>query len=165
MAKLFFYYSAMNAGKSTTLLQSSYNYRERGMSTLLLTPQLDNRFGDDTITSRIGLDAEATARLAGLTELTLGSNPIGRNFSSLSLAEFVRSERRPVPRKRRASKVQERPMIWCDFRYRCIHGCSRPQGRTRCRRVECKDPLRHMPHATRWTALPAGAQNCIGHLR
>ena len=60
MAKLFFYYSAMNAGKSTTLLQSSYNYRERGMSTLLLTPQLDNRFGDDTITSRIGLDAEAT---------------------------------------------------------------------------------------------------------
>lgn len=60
MAKLFFYYSAMNAGKSTTLLQSSYNYQERGMSTLLLTPQFDNRFGEGTITSRIGLAAEAT---------------------------------------------------------------------------------------------------------
>ena len=60
MAKLFFYYSAMNAGKSTTLLQSSYNYRERGMCTLLLTPQFDNRFGEGTIKSRIGLDAEAT---------------------------------------------------------------------------------------------------------
>ena len=60
MAKLFFYYSAMNAGKSTTLLQSSYNYRERGMNTLLLTPQLDNRSGEGTIASRIGLDANAT---------------------------------------------------------------------------------------------------------
>jgi len=60
MAKLFFYYSAMNAGKSTTLLQSSYNYQERGMNTLLLTPQLDSRSGDGTIKSRIGLGADAT---------------------------------------------------------------------------------------------------------
>ncbi len=59
MAKLFFYYSAMNAGKSTILLQSSYNYRERGMNTLLLTPEIDDRFKQGTITSRIGLSAEA----------------------------------------------------------------------------------------------------------
>lgn len=50
----------MNAGKSTSLLQSSHNYRERGMATLLLTPKLDDRTGDHTIASRIGLSAEAT---------------------------------------------------------------------------------------------------------
>jgi thymidine kinase len=59
MAKLYFYYSAMNAGKSTILLQSSYNYRERGMNTLLLTPDLDDRYRQGTITSRIGLSADA----------------------------------------------------------------------------------------------------------
>jgi thymidine kinase len=59
MAKLYFYYSAMNAGKSTILLQSSYNYRERGMNTLLLTPEIDDRFKLGTITSRIGLAADA----------------------------------------------------------------------------------------------------------
>lgn len=59
MAKLHFYYSAMNAGKSTTLLQSSYNYRERGMKTLLLTPMIDDRYGVGKIASRIGLADEA----------------------------------------------------------------------------------------------------------
>lgn len=59
MAKLYFYYSAMNAGKSTTLLQSDYNYRERGMDTLLFTPNIDNRFAQGAITSRIGLQANA----------------------------------------------------------------------------------------------------------
>ena len=59
MAKLHFYYSAMNAGKSTSLLQSSYNYQERGMHTLLLTPAVDNRYGTKKITSRIGLQADA----------------------------------------------------------------------------------------------------------
>ena len=59
MAKFYFYYSTMNAGKSTTLLQSSYNYRERGMNPLVLTPQLDNRFGEGKVASRIGLNAEA----------------------------------------------------------------------------------------------------------
>lgn len=59
MAKLYFYYSAMNAGKSTTLLQSAWNYRERGMNPLLLTPQIDNRHSEGRIASRIGLDAEA----------------------------------------------------------------------------------------------------------
>lgn len=61
MAKLYFYYSAMNAGKSTTLLQSDYNYRERGMDTLLLIPQVDTRYGSSQINSRIGLSAHAYA--------------------------------------------------------------------------------------------------------
>jgi len=59
MAKLYFYYSAMNAGKSTMLLQSSYNYRERNMNTLLFTAAVDDRYAPGKITSRIGLDAEA----------------------------------------------------------------------------------------------------------
>src|SRR5689334_20843268 len=59
MAKLYFYYSAMNAGKTTTLLQSAYNYHERGMRTLILTPQLDTRAGEGVVASRIGLRANA----------------------------------------------------------------------------------------------------------
>ena len=59
MAKLYFSYSAMNAGKTTILLQASHNYGERGMNTLLLTAQLDNRAGTGTIASRIGLSAKA----------------------------------------------------------------------------------------------------------
>ncbi len=61
MAKLFFYYSAMNAGKSTTLLQSSYNYQERGMQTLILKPRIDDRAACDFVASRIGLQARAVA--------------------------------------------------------------------------------------------------------
>lgn len=61
MAKLYFYYSAMNAGKSTVLLQSSHNYQERGMHTLLLTPDIDHRGGASVITSRIGLEKQARA--------------------------------------------------------------------------------------------------------
>jgi thymidine kinase len=60
MAKLYFYYSSMNAGKSTALLQSSYNYRERGMNTLVLAPSLDDRYGVGKVTSRIGLESDAT---------------------------------------------------------------------------------------------------------
>lgn len=59
MAKLYFYYSAMNAGKTTTLLQSSYNYHERGMDTLLFTPLIDDRFATGKIASRIGLVNDA----------------------------------------------------------------------------------------------------------
>ena len=59
MAKLHFYYSAMNAGKSTTLLQSSYNYRERGMDTLVFTPTVDNRYAEGFVTSRIGIKTDA----------------------------------------------------------------------------------------------------------
>src|SRR5690606_2663032 len=61
MAKLYFYYSAMNAGKTTTLLQSAHNYRERGMRVLILAPALDDRAGSGTVASRIGLQAEALA--------------------------------------------------------------------------------------------------------
>lgn len=59
VAKLYFSYSSMNAGKSTVLLQASHNYRERGMHTLLLTAALDDRMGKGKIGSRIGLTAEA----------------------------------------------------------------------------------------------------------
>jgi thymidine kinase len=65
MAKVYFYYSAMNAGKSTVLLQSSYNYQERGMRALLFVPALDTRAGPGKINSRIGLSSDA---------ITLNSN-------------------------------------------------------------------------------------------
>ena len=61
MAKLYFYYSAMNAGKTTALLQSAHNYRERGMRVLILTPRLDDRAGSGTVASRIGLRATGHA--------------------------------------------------------------------------------------------------------
>jgi len=59
MAQLYFYYSAMNAGKSTALLQSSYNYQERGMRSLVYTAEIDNRFGSGKVSSRIGLSSPA----------------------------------------------------------------------------------------------------------
>lgn len=61
MAKLYFYYSSMNAGKSTVLLQSSHNYRERGMQTLLFTPAVDTRYQSGMIYSRIGLSEKGIA--------------------------------------------------------------------------------------------------------
>lgn len=60
MAKLFFNYSSMNAGKTTILLQSAHNYRERGLTPMLFTPKLDDRYGEGWIKSRIGLQAKAT---------------------------------------------------------------------------------------------------------
>ncbi|MBJ6981796.1 MULTISPECIES: thymidine kinase [unclassified Luteimonas] len=59
MAKLYFYYSAMNAGKTTTLLQSAHNYQERGMRVAILAPRLDDRAGSGRVASRIGLSADA----------------------------------------------------------------------------------------------------------
>lgn len=61
MAKLYFYYSAMNAGKTTVLLQSAHNYRERGMRTLILVPRCDTRHGEGVVASRIGLSARGIA--------------------------------------------------------------------------------------------------------
>ena len=61
MAKLYFYYASMNAGKSTNLLQADFNYRERGMRTMLFTAAIDDRFAPGTVTSRIGLGADAIA--------------------------------------------------------------------------------------------------------
>ena len=59
MAQLYFYYSAMNAGKSTTLLQSAFNYRERGMRPMIMTAAIDDRAGVGKVASRIGLQADA----------------------------------------------------------------------------------------------------------
>lgn len=61
MAKLYFYYSAMNAGKSTTLLQAAHNYEEQGMKVLLFTPTIDDRAGEGSIASRLGLTRQALA--------------------------------------------------------------------------------------------------------
>lgn len=68
MAKLYFYYASMNAGKSTTLLQADFNYRERGLHTMLFTAALDDRAGAGRIGSRIGLGADAIA-FEGATDL------------------------------------------------------------------------------------------------
>lgn len=75
MAKLYFYYSAMNAGKTTSLLQSNYNYKERGMNTLLLSPEIDKRSGSGKIVSRIGLEAK--------------SQPFGTNADLASLVVYT----------------------------------------------------------------------------
>lgn len=80
MSKVYFYYSAMNAGKSTVLLQSSHNYRERGMRTLLFVPAQDTRPGQGRIESRIGLGSDA---------ITLGAGD--------NLLERVRSDHAAAP--------------------------------------------------------------------
>ncbi|MDB1124324.1 thymidine kinase [Vibrio algarum] len=59
MAQMYFYYSSMNAGKSTTLLQSSFNYQERGMNPVIFTAALDDRYGVGKVSSRIGLQSDA----------------------------------------------------------------------------------------------------------
>ena len=59
MAQLYFYYSSMNAGKSTHLLQSSYNYNECGLRTVLYTAQIDDRYSQGKVSSRLGIDADA----------------------------------------------------------------------------------------------------------
>ena len=59
MAKLYFHFSTMNAGKSTVLLQAAYNYRERGMEPYLMTARFDDRAGTGQIASRIGIEAQA----------------------------------------------------------------------------------------------------------
>lgn len=60
MAQLYFYYSAMNAGKSTSLLQSAHNYREQGMRAVVFTAAIDDRFGSGVVRSRIGLESPAS---------------------------------------------------------------------------------------------------------
>ena len=59
MAQLYFYYSSMNAGKSTHLLQSSYNYNECGLRTVLYTAQIDDRYAKGKVSSRLGISADA----------------------------------------------------------------------------------------------------------
>ncbi len=79
MAKLYFYYSAMNAGKSTTLLQAAHNYEERGMKTLLFTPIIDDRAGVGSISSRIGLQRQALAFDADLDLFAYVRNAQGQS--------------------------------------------------------------------------------------
>lgn len=81
MAQLYFYYSAMNAGKSTTLLQSAYNYRERGMQVAIFTASFDDRFGLGKVSSRIGLAMDAllfdqTLNFVDRTEALLAEGPL-----------------------------------------------------------------------------------------
>jgi len=59
VAQLYFYYSTMNAGKSTTLLQSAFNYKEKGMHPLIYTASIDTRYGKGKVTSRLGINADA----------------------------------------------------------------------------------------------------------
>ena len=95
MAKLYFHYSTMNAGKSTLLLQASYNYRERGMDTHLVTAKLDNRAGDGVIGSRIGISAPADTFEAGedmfaKIEARLAEGPVACVF--IDEAQFLATE-------------------------------------------------------------------------
>ena len=95
MAKLYFHYSTMNAGKSTLLLQASYNYRERGMDTHLVTAKLDNRAGDGVIGSRIGISAPADTFVAGedmfaKIEARLAEGPVACVF--IDEAQFLAPE-------------------------------------------------------------------------
>ncbi|PTM92703.1 thymidine kinase [Mycoplana dimorpha] len=97
MAKLYFNYATMNAGKSTMLLQASYNYRERGMRTAIFIASLDERAGRGRISSRIGLQADAIAFDAGDDLYALvetlradGSGPIACVF--VDEAQFLSEE-------------------------------------------------------------------------
>lgn len=81
MAQLYFYYSAMNAGKSTSLLQSAYNYKERGMESVIFTASVDDRYGVGKVTSRIGLSQEAdifssNCNLYDLMKAKLDNGPV-----------------------------------------------------------------------------------------
>ena len=89
MAKLYFYYSAMNAGKSTVLLQSNHNYRERGMQTLLFTPRLDTRDEPGFIYSRLGLREKAYAfgSADNLFEQTREGLQLGNNYACVLIDE------------------------------------------------------------------------------
>ncbi|WP_281985296.1 thymidine kinase [Thalassorhabdomicrobium marinisediminis] len=95
MAKLYFNYSTMNAGKSTVLLQAAYNYAERGMESYLLTAQLDNRAGEGRIASRIGIGMEADTfnindDLFRKIEARLGDGPCACVF--VDEAQFLSEE-------------------------------------------------------------------------
>jgi thymidine kinase len=92
MAKLYFHYSTMNAGKSTLLLQASYNYRERGMQTYLLTAAHDKRAGSGQIASRIGITASADtfdpdSNMFGMIARRLKKGPVACVF--LDEAQFL----------------------------------------------------------------------------
>jgi len=95
MAKLFFNYSTMNAGKSTVLLQASHNYREHGMDTYLLTSRVDGRAGTGRIASRIGIGSEADTfdkddDLEAMIRARLDQGPVACVF--VDEAQFLSSD-------------------------------------------------------------------------
>lgn len=110
MAKLYFYYASMNAGKSTNLLQADFNYRERGMATILFTAAVDDRFAPGTIASRLGLTAPATmfdrdTDLAEMVEARHAETPIScvlvdeaQFLSTAQVAQLARlADERGIP--------------------------------------------------------------------
>ena len=114
MAKLYFYYSAMNAGKTTTLLQSAYNYRERGMNALVLKPSIDDRHIATKIRSRIGLESNAISfgseeDLLGLTDTQPPfAKPLieGKKLFIKALKDWVEQQHQQVSSPTRASSGQ-----------------------------------------------------------
>lgn len=95
--KVFFYFSAMNAGKSTMLLQAAYNYRERGMETLLFLPEFDTRMGKGVIASRIGINAPARTFNESFDFLDFVAQAIARPHHNLAAifideAQFLSKE-------------------------------------------------------------------------
>lgn len=112
MAKLYFYYASMNAGKSTNLLQADFNYRERGMATMLFTAAVDDRFEAGTIASRIGLSAPATAFDIGTDLEACVLDRHGREMLSCVLvdeAQFLTSEQ--VEQLARLADVHGLPVL------------------------------------------------------
>lgn len=91
MAQLYFYYSAMNAGKSTSLLQSAHNYQEQGMEVLLFTAAIDNRYGQGVIKSRIGLSADAIVFDETTDFISLISEQISERASEQSGSQTSKS--------------------------------------------------------------------------
>ncbi|MBQ8651132.1 MAG: thymidine kinase [Alphaproteobacteria bacterium] len=94
MAKLYFYYSAMNAGKTTKLLQSSFNYKERGMDTLIYTFKMDNRSGYSKVSSRIGISVSANVFDATTNMLQDIKEKLTKNISCVLIdeAQFLKKQ-------------------------------------------------------------------------
>jgi thymidine kinase len=111
MAKLYFYYSSMNAGKSTTLLQSSFNYQERGMATMLWTAAIDDRYGHGRVASRIGLEADAHL-----------FDPQVDMFAAVAQRALDRRDR--LRRAEAMGFVQDDPAMHGGGPYRCATGLS-----------------------------------------
>ena len=89
MAQLYFYYSAMNAGKSTTLLQGAFNYKERGMHTMLFTASIDDRFGKNVISSRLGISkpAELYSKSTNIMAYVVGAISTGVDIDCIMIDE------------------------------------------------------------------------------
>ena len=95
MAKLYFNYSSMNAGKSTMLLQANHNYTERGMNAQLYTSELDTRFGNDEITSRIGLKKKSnifTTKTDIYSDILNRNNKVSVDCLLIDEAQFLTKE-------------------------------------------------------------------------